>query len=188
MPSLRLSLTAFVLCLLAACAGPGPEAQGWRVTETRVEVPDTLSVAMDGDTWVPETDINWWQEEGKTPEDRRAQVGAILREGAEQGLSGLSGSRPVVAELRLLKFHAVTPRARTTCAFGLLCLGTTPVDFRITLRDPATGEALASGLIAARPETVQGSRALTPELSGATDRGRIVAEIAAKIRAWAGGA
>lgn len=180
-----------VLVLLAACAAEAPQATApqpaaWRVVDAKVTVPDRLTVSTDPDERVPATDINWWQEAGTSPAERRIQVGAILLEAARQGLAGLKGATPVTAEVEVIRFHALTPRARARCALGFLCLGANDIDYRLTLRAQGTGSVVASEVLHSSPKTLQGSAAIAADRAGSTDRARIIEGVAADIRAWAG--
>ncbi len=169
----------------AAKLAPGVTPAAWSIADIRVSVPDSLTVSSDPDQRVPGADIVWWGEPGASASERRQQVAAIIGEAVTNGLSGFNGSADVVAEVTVIRFHGLTPRARASCSI-LGCLGNTNVDFEITVRDAATGDVLASsGLIEADPETVQGEAAELADQRGETDRARIVQHISGVVRDWA---
>ena len=133
---------------------------------------------------VPSKDIVWWGEPGNTAEQRRCQVARITHEGVSAGAAGFRAGQPVVAEVVVQRFHALTPTARSSCVLGL-CFGNTNIDIVINIKDRATGEELAtSGLIEADPETLQRDDYIDAEQAGNTERKRAVDHIAEVARAW----
>lgn len=166
-------------------APAGISAAELRLEGVNVTVPVALTVSMDPQARVPKEDIVWWGEPGTAPVDRRDQVGRIIGEAVTQGLADLGGPRGVRAEVEVLRFHALTPRARASCSI-IGCLGNTNIDFTVTLVETATGTVLASsGVIEADPETVQGDEARAADARGETDRGRIIEHVAGVVRSWA---
>jgi hypothetical protein len=178
------------LLLVAGCMGSGfrtyyaspisPEVtQDWRVTDVRVAVPQSLTVS-EAKTYLPSADIVWRED---PPGDRRAQVATLMRNAALRGASGLSGSRPVVIELTMTRFHALTFEAESRFSNA----GVHNIDFVATVVDATTGAVLAG------PEPVEAS---LPALSGAemraarargeSQKSQISANVARTIAGWLG--
>lgn len=178
------------LLLAAGCVGgafrtyyaapiAGEISRSWRVTDVRVSVPQSLSVS-EAKSLLPDADIVWRED---PPGDRRAQVASIMRNAALRGASGLRGARPVVIELTMTRFHALTFEAETRLSNA----GVHNIDFIATVVDAATGAVLAG------PEPIEAS---LPALSGAemraarargeSQKSQISANVARTIAGWLG--
>jgi hypothetical protein len=182
---LALGLSALAL---AACSGewgvkysgsPDPvQARGWKLSRVSVNVPDTLTVSEDN-TYAPNADIVWHGEEFG---DRRAQVGAILREGLRRGARGLRGSRPVVISARLIQFHGVTPIAVDSAPGAVH-----NIKYDLQVFDARTGKPLTKAeRISADLEAYVGTAAVVAAIQGDTQRTRIIRHIAAVTSGWLG--
>ncbi|MEX5729203.1 hypothetical protein Ga0609869_002556 [Rhodovulum iodosum] len=154
-------------------------ARGWTVTEVDVTVPRTLTVSEEN-SYAPEADIVW---RGEPRGDRYAQVDRIITEAAEAGARALTGPRPVRLEIDVLRFHALTERARYT----LNNAGVHDILFTAQVVDAGTGQPLTP------PDRVQadliaysGKDALEAEARGETQRVRIVAHVTEVIAGWLG--
>ncbi len=113
---------------------PAEVSRGWRVSDVRVAVPATLSVS-EAKTLLPKADIVWRED----PEgDRRAQVAAIVETAARQGASALRGARPVILDITVSRFHALTFEAERRFSNA----GVHNIDFTIQVVDAATGRCL----------------------------------------------
>jgi hypothetical protein len=129
---------------------PAEAVQTWRVVDVRVAVPERLVVSEAREIF-PKADIVWRED---PPGDRKAQVARIIADAARSASAGLRGSRPVVLNVTVSRFHALTFEAE-----GFLqSSGVHDIEFTLSARDARTGEVLAG------PEFVEAS---LPALSGA---------------------
>lgn len=173
---------------LAACASPetatrnapldaplnAPAALSLDVRGVEVRVPRSLKVS-EANRYYPGGDIVW-REDG--PGDRHAQVGAIVEEALTQGAATLPrGAVPVVLDVELSRFHALSEKARYTIG------GVHAIQFTYTLRDPETGAALtAPKFVKADFRALGGQAAIEAERQGITQKRRISEHLARVIR------
>ena len=111
------SVAALALVVLAGCSGtfrtyydtpvPASQSAGWRLSSVEVTAPRTL-VVSEADTFIPHADIVWRED---PLGDRHAQVGKIIQTAVLRGAQGLRGSRPVVIDITVTRFHALTYEA-----------------------------------------------------------------------------
>lgn len=80
----------------------------YRVAQINVIVPRTLQVS-EANSYKPRGDIVW---RGDLPGDRHAQVKAIFEEALARGANGVNGSVPVVLDIEVTRFHALTEKTR----------------------------------------------------------------------------
>ncbi len=155
-----------------------PAALPLDVTEVRVSVPRSLKVS-EANRYLPGGDIVWRED---APGDRHAQVGAIVQEALEQGVAGLpEGAVPVVLDVELSKFHALSEKARYTIG------GVHAIQFTYTLRDAKTGAALTLPKpVKADFKALGGQAAIEAERRGITQKVRITGHLAEVIRAELG--
>jgi hypothetical protein len=154
-------------------------AQTWRVVDVRVTVPTTLTVS-EAKTYLPAADIVWRED---PPGDRRAQVGRIVGDAARAAAAPLRGGRPVVLDITLRRFHALTFEAETQ----LTGMGVHNIDFILAARDARTGELLAG------PEDVKaalpayaGVQMTELRLKGQTQKSQITAHLRQVFAGWLG--
>jgi hypothetical protein len=181
--------TALMLGLgLAACASPetasrnapldvllsAPAALPIHVQEIRVSVPKSLKVS-EANRYLPSGDIVWREE---APGDRHAQVKAILETAFDRGASSLpQGTVPVVLDVELERFHALSEKARYTVG------GRHGIRFSYVLRDAATGAVLtAPKSVDASFRALGGQEAINAERKGITQKVRITEHLAQVIR------
>jgi hypothetical protein len=190
----RLAAALGLAGVLSACAGgelgptPGTFVTGsgvkiqveetWTVEQVRVEVPGTLTVATDPDERFPNVDINWWED----PEgDRRQQVADIMKEAVAAAVATLSGPERVFVDVRVRKFHALTPDALENGTRGWH-----DVIFDLTVRD-AQGNVLAEEKeIDADIRALQGQAAKDAYARGITQKSMIQQRVTNVVRAWFG--
>ena len=186
-------LMAALTVLLAGCAGPSGEKGGGlfggigksrssvdvrllpplRVSEIDVQVPRDLKVS-EADAYKPPADIVWREDPFG---DRHAQVQKIMAEAVAQGVEGLNGTLPVVVHVVLRRFHAVTERTRYTIG------GQHEISFFLSATDARSGdEIIPPYLVKMRFRAYGGARALAAERMGITQKKRIIAHVAARIR------
>ncbi|WP_102223373.1 DUF6778 family protein [Acidimangrovimonas sediminis] len=161
-------------------AVPPSESRNWHLARVDVAVPPNLTVS-DANTLVPDADIVW---HGDGPGDRRAQVAAILRTAVAAGARGLPGRQPVVIEVFLQRFHALTPRAE---ALSMQNVGVLNVDFTIAVVDARSGKVLVppTPIQAALPG-LTGKAAEEASARGQTQKTEIIAHVRAVVAGWLG--
>lgn len=143
------------------------------ISKVTVHVPRTLKVS-EANRYLPQGDIVWRED---PLGDRHAQVQAIVQNALEAGVRPLSG--PVEAELdvEVLRFHALTQKARYTTG------GVHSIAFTMVLRDAQTGEALTEVReIEADLTAYGGRRALVAIAEGRTQKVRISGFLAKVIQ------
>lgn len=124
--------------------------------------------------YLPQGDIVWRED---PLGDRHAQVQAIVQSALEAGVRPLSG--PVQAELdvEVLRFHALTQKARYTTG------GVHSIAFTMVLRDAQTGEVLTQAReVEADLTAYGGRRALVAIAEGRTQKVRITGFLAKVIQ------
>lgn len=143
------------------------------VTKLRVLVPETLEVSEAGSLY-PKADIVW---RGDPPGDRYAQIKAIFEEGMGRGVADMKSGPPVIVDIVVLRFHALTERARYTVG------GVHSIKFTIALRDATTGEIIAPPRkVKADLPAFGGDKAIEAERAGQTQKVRISDHLARVIR------
>jgi hypothetical protein len=158
---------------------PAQVSRKWRVTDVRVTAPGTLTVS-EARTLVPQADIVWRED---PPGDRRAQVAELVRQAALQGTRGLRGPRPVVIEVTLSRFHALTFEAETRVRGA----GVHNIEFAAQVVDARSGEVLAGpDAIEASLPAMAGVDMTEARLRGESQRSQITAHLAAVFAGWLG--
>jgi len=133
-----------------------------------VTVPERLSVS-EANGYMPAADIVW---RGDPLGDRKAQIAAIMKTAFETGAGYLEGSRPVIAEIEILRWHSLTERARYTTG------GRHGIDFMLTVRDAATGEVLEGPrLVDGDLPALGGQAAIRAEQMGMGQKVRLTAHL-----------
>lgn len=145
----------------------------YQVEAINVLVPDSLIVS-EANTYYPRGDIVW---HGDPPGDRPTQIKAIFEEGFARGTQDLQGEVPVVLDVTLERFHALTQKTRYTVG------GVHAIRFTLAVRDAE------SGLLLEEPRSVRadlkaygGQRAIDAERQGQTQKVRITDHLARVIR------
>jgi hypothetical protein len=151
-----------------------PAAVPLDVREVRVRVPRSLHVS-EANRYLPGGDIVWREDR---PGDRHAQVAAILQAALEQGVAELpEGAVPVVLDVELSKFHALSEKARYTIG------GMHSIHFNVTLRNPETGAPYGPMRpVKASFKAYGGQAAIDAERRGQTQKVRITDHLAQVIR------
>lgn len=143
------------------------------VQSVNVTVPRTLEVS-EKNRFYPGGDIVWREE---PVGDRYEQVEAIFQDAMTRGTSTMKTGVPVVLDIEVKRFHALTQKARYTTG------GVHALTFHVTLRDPATGNALSAPReIRADLKGYGGRKAIEAERRGETQKVRITAHLAEVIR------
>jgi hypothetical protein len=183
------------LALLGACAAGGGLApdprtfeagvaqeasavRSWRVGLVIVDVSRNLSVSQNPDTRFPGTDIVWWED---APGDRHAQVAEVMREAVRKAVEPLKGPNPVTVNIRVNRFHALTPDALKNGTRGWH-----DVNFDIEVRDSSGKVIAAEKSIDADIKALQGAASDAALANGETQRSRIATRVSLVIRNWLG--
>jgi len=183
-----LGLTAL---LLSACVAGGgrfetaydpipPSVSGaWRLAEVRVDVPRTL-VVSEARTLLPTADIVWREDPAG---DRHAQVDAILTDAIARGAGGLQGRRPVVIDVTVERFHALTFEAELRGPNW----GVHNIAFTARVADARTGEVLlAATPIRAELPALSGAEMRAARAQGQTQKSMISDHVARTVAGWLG--
>ena len=151
-----------------------PVAASVKVTAVKVSVPRTLEVS-EANRFYPGGDIVWRED---PPGDRHAQVQAIVEAAMLKGVRAVEGEgRPVVLDIEVTRFHALTEKTRNTVG------GVHALQFTMQYRDPETGAALnAPRFVKADFKGFGGKAAKAAERAGQTQKVRITDHLAGVIR------
>lgn len=147
--------------------------QDWSIAGYEITVPRTLQVS-EANSIKPAADIVWRED---PLGDRYAQVEAIL----DEALAGVmipreGAATPVVVSIELMRFHALTERARYTIG------GEHEIEFIVTVRHAETGAILSGPRPVDLTFRAHGGRAaIEAEAAGVTQRSRIMS----RIQDWA---
>lgn len=145
-------------------------AADWQVQEIIISVPDSLTVS-EANSIKPRSDIVWRED---PIGDRHQQVQALIAEAMEFALRPLAeeGTTLITVELEVIRFHALTERARYTIG------GEHEIEFMFTVRDAETGAALTGPIpVDLTFRALGGSRAIAAEREGIFQRDRIQSQI-----------
>jgi hypothetical protein len=189
--SRRATLLGLSASLLSACVGGGGSfkteyspvpvavSAGWRLSEVRVTVPRTLSVS-EAKTLLPSADIVWRED---PLGDRYAQVGAIVQNAVLRGAQGLQGSRPVIIDITVTRFHALTFEAELSSRDW----GVHNIDLIAQVVDAGTGAVLLPATaIRAELPALSGERMRAARKGGQTQKSMITAHVARTVAGWLG--
>lgn len=188
--SRRVTLVGLSALLLSACVGggsfkteydpvPAEVARGWRLAEVRVDVPKSLKVS-EQKSLLPNADIVWRED---PMGDRHAQVDAIMTNAVTRGAQGLRGSRPVIIEVTVTRFHALTFEAELRGPDW----GVHNIDFTAQVVDARTGEVLLPATaIRAELPALSGARMRAARAKGQTQKSMITAHVSKTVAGWLG--
>lgn len=144
-----------------------------KVKSVNVTVPRSLKVS-ESNSYLPSGDIVWRED---PIGDRHAQVQAIVQNALDTGVASLNGPVPVRLDIEVVKFHALTEKARYTTG------GVHAITFNMSIRDAESGELLAPvRKVRADLDAFGGAQALRAEANGQTQKVRISNHLAEVIR------
>lgn len=150
-----------------------PAAMSMKVTSFQVRVPRSLR-ASEANLYYPSGDIVWRED---PMGDRHAQVQNIFEEGVARGVAPSKGSVPVMLDIEVQRFHALTEKARYTTG------GFHEMKFVINFLNPETMQPVAEPRrIETSFKAFGGARAIHAEQNGITQRKRITQHIAGVIQ------
>lgn len=184
--ALLLGATALVL---SACVGgsfqtdydplPADASRAWRLAEVRVTVPQTLTVS-EARSLLPDADIVWRED---PMGDRYAQVDRIMTDAITSGASALRGSRPVVIDVTVIRFHALTFEAEQRGQNW----GVHNINFTAQVVDARTGEVLVPATaIRAELPALSGDAMRAARRDGQTQKSMISNHVARTVQGWLG--
>ncbi len=140
-------------------AAPSMKVEGFVV-----RVPQALKPS-EANSYYPSGDIVW---RGEALGDRREQVKRIFEDSLVQGTKGANGAMPVIVDVEVKRFHALTEKARYTVG------GRHEIMFVMNFLDPETRRPVAAPReIDATFKAFGGARAIAAERNGITQRVRI---------------
>lgn len=186
----RAALLGLTATLLSACVGgstfktdyalvPPELVKSWRVAEVRVDVPKSLTVS-EAKTLLPNADIVWRED---PLGDRHAQVQAIIQTAVTRGAQGLNGQRPVVIDVVVTRFHALTYEAELSNNDW----GVHNIDLNVRVLDAKTGAVLLpTALIRAELPALSGAKMKEARRKGQSQKSMITNHVAATIAGWLG--
>jgi len=183
----RTALFGLSAILLSACVGSSfktdyarlsPDVtRTWRLADVRVNVPKSLTVS-EAKSLLPSADIVWRED---PLGDRHAQVAAIMKNAVTIGAQGLRGTRPVIIDVTVSRFHALTFEAeRRERDWGVH-----NINFTVQVVDARTGEVLVPATpIRAELPALAGSKMLEARRKGQTQKSMITNHVARTVQGW----
>jgi hypothetical protein len=185
----RAALLGLTALLLSACVGSTHKTDyaplstdvtgAWRLAEVRVDVPKTLSVS-EAKSLMPNADIVWRED---PLGDRHAQVDTIMTNAITQGAQGLRGSRPVIIDVTVSRFHALTFEAEQRDQNW----GVHNINFTARVLDARTGEVLVPATaIRAETPALSGEQMREARRKGQTQKSMITNHVARTVQGWLG--
>jgi len=184
----RTALVGLSTLLLSACVGgssfkteydplPANVTRAWRLAEVLVSVPKNLSVS-EAKSLLPNADIVWRED---PLGDRYAQVDAIMTDAIARGAQGLRGARPVIIDVTVTRFHALTFEAELRSQNW----GVHNINFTAQVIDGRTGEVLIPATeIRAELPALSGDQMKAARAKGQTQKSMITAHVARTIQGW----
>ncbi len=152
-----------------------PEAilQQINVAQINVSVPTKLRVS-EANRYYPYGDIVWRED---PMGNRHAQVARIMYDAMTDGTASFTGPVPVILDIEVVRFHALSEKARYTIG------GVHHVVFNMVLRDGNTGQPLSEPRrVATDLDAFGGQQALNAEARGLTQKVRISGHLGEVIR------
>ncbi|WP_193555901.1 DUF6778 family protein [Marimonas lutisalis] len=144
-------------------------APAMKVESYQVRVPQSLRVS-EANLYYPSADIVW---RGEPLGDRHTQVQKIFEESLAAGAQGSHGNVPVLLDIEVKRFHALTEKARYTVG------GRHEIEFVVNFLNPETRQPVAEPRkIDATFKAFGGARAVHAEQNGITQKDRIVNHLA----------
>lgn len=149
-----------------------PAAPSYDVQKVNVIVPDSLLVS-EANSYYPSGDIVWRED---PPGNRHEQVAAIFEDAMARGTSNVTGDVPVILDIQVMRFHALTEKTRYTVG------GVHSIKFGLSIRSADTGLLLEERrVVQADLLGYGGARAIAAEHQGLTQKVRISAHLAEVI-------
>ncbi|UYV38863.1 hypothetical protein N4R57_07500 [Rhodobacteraceae bacterium D3-12] len=148
-------------------------APSMKMVGFEVRVPNALKVS-EANSYYPTGDIVW---RGEPLGDRHAQVKKIFDESLAQVSKTSNGKVPVLVEIEVTRFHALTEKTRYTVG------GRHEIQFVMHLLNPETRQPVAEPRpIDATFKAFGGARAIAAERNGVTQRKRIAGRLISVVQ------
>ena len=148
------------------------QTQGYAVKSVNVAVPRSL-VVSEANTYKPVADIVW---HGDPDGDRYTQVKTIVDAAMKRATQGMTQGRPVILDVVVTKFHALTQKTRDS--FG----GKHNLFYTLSVRDAATGQVLNTANVNATVRGAGGATARAEEAVGRTQKVVITEALVASLQ------
>jgi hypothetical protein len=148
------------------------QTPSYDVKAVHVSVPRSLIVS-EADSYKPFADIVW---HGDPEGDRYTQVKTIVDAAMARATQDMSQGRPVVLDVSVTKFHALTHKTRATIG------GKHNLFYILTMRDAATGEVLHNAKVNATVPGAGGATARAEEAMGRTQKVVITEALIASLQ------
>lgn len=144
-----------------------------KIKSIKVIVPRSLKVS-EANRYYPSGDIVW---RGDPIGDRHVQVQKIFESGFTRGARHLKGPLGVDIEITVLRFHALTEKARYTIG------GVHSITFEMAVKDPETGElVMPVRKVRADLDGFGGQQAVLADAQGQTQKVRITNHLSEVFR------
>lgn len=177
----RAVLILFVL--LAACGAVSLKGQQpispdtieplVQVVDYEVIVPRSLTTS-EAHVYYPLVDIVW---RGDPPGDRYDQVAGIFSNSLNWGMAAFNHGRRVTVTIELLKFHAISEKARYSVG------GVHTIRFLMSVKDASTGAVImAPEKVVADLKAFGGANAVRADALGQTQKARITQHLAGTMQ------
>ena len=136
-------------------------------------MPQSLKVS-EANRYYPSGDIVWRED---PLGDRHDQVKAIFQTALQRGADTMTSGAPVILDVKVSRFHALTEKARYTVG------GVHSIAFTMQLRDANTGALIGEPhQVKAALKAFGGQHAIEAEARGETQKVRITAHLADVLR------
>lgn len=156
-----------------AVAAPQAAVPAFHITQINVDVPKSLKVS-EANRYYPSGDIVWRED---PLGDRHAQVKAIFQTGLQRGADTMTDGMPVILDVKVSRFHALTEKARYTVG------GVHSIAFTMQLRDATTGALIGEPhQVKADLKAFGGQTAIEAVARGETQKVRITNHLANVLR------
>lgn len=143
------------------------------VEKIEIAVPKSLEVS-EANKYLPQGDIVW---RGDPMGDRHEQVRKIFEEAFSRGTAGLDGGTPVSIYAHVVRFHALTEKARYSVG------GVHVITFGLAVRNLETGEFIGEPyIVRADLDAFGGALAVRADARGETQKVRITEHLSQVIR------
>jgi hypothetical protein len=183
----RTALFGLTALLLSACVGgsfkteydplPADVTRAWRLSGVQVNVPRTL-VVSEAKTLLPKADIVWRED---PLGDRYAQVDTIMTDAITRGAQGLRGGRPVIIDVTVTRFHALTFEAELREQNW----GVHNINFTAQVVDARTGEVLIPATaIRSELPALSGEQMREARRNGQSQKSMITNHVARTVAGW----
>jgi hypothetical protein len=183
----RTALFGLTALLLSACVGgsfkteydplPADVTRAWRLSGVQVNVPRTL-VVSEAKTLLPKADIVWRED---PLGDRYAQVDTIMTDAITRGAQGLRGGRPVIIDVTVTRFHALTFEAELQDKNW----GVHNINFTAQVVDARTGDVLIPATaIRSELPALSGEQMREARRNGQSQKSMITNHVTRTVAGW----